>query len=141
LENNGIRTLVGDSVSDGGRLAARIAEADILVAILTHASSLLERALTQIAHATTRKKDLILLRDASLAAALPPTLAQLPWIDVDFSRGAASIVMRLFAELDERSVRRARARKEQDDTLGIVLLALGALAAGVALSKGRAPGG
>jgi hypothetical protein len=141
LENNGIQTLVGDPISERALFASRVEAADIVVAILTSSHPYWHHALPEIAQVAGQDKELILLRDISLSTALPPTVGDVRWIDVDFSRGAASIVMRLFAELNERNLRRARRRKDQDDALGIVLLALGALAAGIALSKGRAPGG
>jgi hypothetical protein len=41
----------------------------------------------------------------------------------------------LFAELNELNTERIQ-KKEQDDALGVILLALAAVAAGIALAKG-----
>jgi hypothetical protein len=137
LDDNGIRTVVADTSST---LQSQVAQANFVVAVLTDSGSRLAFAAEEIVQAIAQGKTLILLRDRSLAALTPLTVADLPWIDVDFSQGAASIVTRLFAELNELNTKRIQ-KKEQDDALGVILLALGALAAGIALTKGGSGGG
>jgi hypothetical protein len=80
---------------------------------------------------------MLLLRDESLSHLVPAEYASLGWTDVDFSRRGASVVVNLVASLNETLSRRVVARKkEQDDTLGAILLGLAALAAGIAIGKG-----
>jgi hypothetical protein len=136
LDDNGIRTLVAES---SAALPTQVAMADFLVAVLTDSGARLALAAEEIVQGVALGKTPILLRDTSLAALVPPTVAHLPWINVDFSQGAASIVTRLFAELNELNAKRVQ-KKEQDDALGVILLALGALAAGIALTKGGSGG-
>jgi len=140
LENNGIETFVGDPLADGAAFRNRIEAADIVVVILTSSSPFWHSTLEEITRAMTRGKGLLLLRDPSLSSAIPPSLSQLPWIDMDFSHGTtSSIVMGLLTELDQNR-RGVEAQKDQDDALAILLLALGALVAGLAFSR-KAPGG
>jgi hypothetical protein len=137
LDDNGIRTLVADN---SATLNSQIAQANFIVAVLTDNGPRLSLAAEEIIQAVAQGKTPILLRERSLAAVIPPTVAGLSWIDVDFSLGAASLLTSLFAELNELNAKRVQ-KKEQDDALGVILLALAALAAGIALAKGGSGGG
>ena len=77
----------------------------------------------------------------SLAPLVPPALAALPWVDVDFSLGKATILMYLFNALNESiQLRTATRKKEQEDALGAIILGLGAIAIAIALGRGKPPG-
>ena len=139
LEDNGIDAILADPTQPAGDSVIR--DADYLVAVITHPSRL-SLAAAEIVDGVRHGKELILLRDVALAFGMPPTLSQLPWADVDFSLGAGSVIGQVFTYVTETINSRASARKkERDDALSIILLALGALAAGVAIAKARPGGG
>jgi len=132
LDDNGIRPLLaGPDVP-----VQAMDQADFVVGILT-SQLRLDAVLGEIAHASSQGKEMLLLRDESLSHLVPAEYASLGWTDVDFSRRGASVVVNLVASLNETLSRRVVARKkEQDDTLGAILLGLAALAAGIAIGKG-----
>jgi hypothetical protein len=133
LDDNGIAATIADAVGPW----PAIDQSDFFVALVTHESRL-KALFGEIAHAHARGKQLILLRDLSLAALMPPELASLPWADVDFSAGDTSIVVQLVAVLSQTIETKLAARKkEQDDALGAIVLGLAALVAGIALARGK----
>jgi hypothetical protein len=139
LDDNGVATATARANLEGPATQA-IDGADFLIAVITHPSRL-EAVLAEIAHARSRRKELILLRDLSLASIVPSAFAGLPWVDLNFSLGPASILTFLFSKLNESIAKRTAARKkEQEDAIAAMILALGALAAGVAIAKGKSPG-
>ena len=138
LDDNGVSTTVGDANLVGPQRSA-IDAADFFVAIITHPWRLAAVA-DEIRHAQSRGKDLILLRDAALAVMTPTHLAGLPWVDLNFATDTASILFSLFSKLNDSIARRdAAKKKEQSDAVAIILMGLGALAAGVALARGKPP--
>jgi TIR domain len=138
LEDNGVATEVAPTTTDSAPRQA-IDAAEILVAVITDAVRL-PAALQEIAYAQSRRKQLVLLRNRTLATLVPAELAALPWVDVDFSLGKATILMYLFNALQQSIEQRAATRKkEQEDALGAIILGLGALAVAVALAKGGKP--
>lgn len=132
LDDNGIR-----SVPAGPDVPVQaMDQADFVVGILTSPLRL-DAVLEEIARASSQGKEMLLLRDEALSQLVPAEYAKLGWTDVDFSRRGASVVVNLVAALNDTLSRRAEARKkEQDDTLGAILLGLAALAAGIAIGKG-----
>ncbi len=138
LDDNGISTVSNDGVS-GIVPTADIDRAEFLVAIITDPSRM-AAVLHHIHYARTRKKDLILLVDSGLRPLVPPELADLNWIPINFATDTASVLTTLFTALNDSIAKRAAARqKEQSDSVGILLMALGALVVGVALTRGKAP--
>lgn len=138
LEDNGVSAQVSD---DRSPATQAIDSADFLVAVITHGSRL-EAALTEIAHARDRKKELILLRDHSLRPLIAEAFARLPWVDLNFSLGAPAILGVLFSKLNDVIAKRTASRKkEQEDAIAAIIMGLGALAIGVALAKGKSPAG
>ncbi len=138
LEDNGVATEVAPATTDSAPRPS-IEAADILVAVITDQVRL-AAALTEISYAQSRRKQLVLLRDRALAAMVPVAFATLPWIDVDFSLGKATILMYLFNALNNSIEQRAATRKkEQEDALGAIILGLGAVAVAIALAKGKSP--
>jgi hypothetical protein len=138
LTDNGVATQVAANSEQGG--APHLVDAaDILVAVVTEPVSL-DAALNEAVHAKKRNKQVVLLRDQSLAHLMQPAVPGLQWIDLDFSLGKATILMYLFNEL-QRSIeqRAANRRKEFEDALGAIILGLGAVAAGIAIGRGKAP--
>jgi hypothetical protein len=140
LEDNGVATEVAPHTIDSAPRQS-IEAADILVAVITDPHRL-EAALQEISYAQGRRKQLVLLRNSGLATKVPAALAALPWVDVDFSLGKATILMYLFNALNKTIEERvATKKKEQEDALGAIILGLGALAVAVALAKGKSPTG
>jgi hypothetical protein len=136
LEDNGIEAIIADA--DEAASAQAIQNADFLVAVITHPWRMASAAV-EITHAKRHAREMILLRDTVLAMATPAPLAELPWADVDFSLGATLVMGQVFDYVTETITRRASARKkERDDARSIILLALGALAAGVVIARGQA---
>ena len=139
LENNGIETILADS--DRGTDHSLIARADYLVAVITHPWRV-ALAAAEIEVASKHVKQMVLLRDATLMLSMPAPLGALRWADVDFSLGAASVLTQVFTYVTETITSHAAARKkERDEALSVILLALGALAAGVAIAKGASGSG
>ncbi len=99
LEDNGVATEVAPATAHAAP-AHSVETADILVAVITDPSRL-EAALQEISHAKNASKQLVLLRDRSLAAVVPAAFAGLPWVDVDFSLGKATILMYPFGALNK----------------------------------------
>jgi hypothetical protein len=140
LDDNGVVAATARANPDGLATQA-IDGADFFIALITHPLRL-EAVLAEIAHARSRRKELILLRDLSLASIIPPAFAGLPWVDLNFSLGPAAIIPFLFSKLNESIAKRTAARKkEQEDGIAAIILALGVLAAGIAIAKGKAPAG
>lgn len=138
LQDSGVATEVAPATADAAPRHS-VEAADILVAVITDQARL-EAALQEVSHAQKRGTQLVLLRDLSLAAVVPPALAALPWVDVDFSLGKATILMYLFSALNKSIEQRAATRKkEQEDALGAIILGLGALAIAIALGRGKPP--
>jgi len=134
LDDNGIATIIaGPDVN-----LQALDRADFLVALITH-SIRLQEALSEIARAAASRKELILLRDVTLAGVSPPELAGLGWTDLDFSRQDVSIVVTLIGALhDAAAARNAARKKDQQDALGAIVLGLAGLVAGIAIAKGGA---
>jgi hypothetical protein len=99
LEDNGVATEVAPATAHAAP-AHSVETADILVAVITDPARL-EAALQEISHAKNASKQLVLLRDRSLAAVVPAAFAGLPWVDVDFSLGKATILMYPFGALNK----------------------------------------
>ncbi len=113
-----------------------IEHADFLIAVLAD-SRRMESVLADIAHAQSRRKDLILLRDASLAAMVPAELAPFGWIDLDYLLGAGAVMANVFNALNELITKKRQ--KEQSDAVAVILMALGALVAGISIARGKPP--
>ena len=138
LDDNGISTESDDGLSGIVR-TADIDRAEFLVAIITDPSRM-AAVLQHVNYARSQKKDLILLIDSGLGRLVPPELAELDWIPINFAVDTSSVITTLFNALNDSIAKRAAVRqKEQSDTVGILLMALGALVAGVALTRGRPP--
>lgn len=140
LEDSGVATEVAPT-SKQTALQRSIDAADILVAVITDPTRL-PAALQEIAYAQSRGKQLVLLRNRALVHLVPADFPSLPWVDVDFSLGKASVLLYLFQALNESIAQRAAARKkEQEDALAAIILGLVALATAVGLAKGKPPAG
>jgi hypothetical protein len=138
LDDNGIATTLNDGLT-GQIPTADIDRAEFLVAIITDPSRM-ALVLQHVSYARSRKKELILLVDVGLRTMIPPELAALDWILINFAGDASAVLMTLFKALETSIASRAAAReKEQSDAIGVILMALGALVAGVALGRGRPP--
>lgn len=139
LEDNGVATAIASSDQD--KVATQAIEgADFLIAVITHQSRL-QTALAEIAHARSRRKEAILLRDLSLVSATPAAFSTLPWVDLNFSLGPAAILGALFSKLNDAIAKKTVARqKEQEDAIAAIIMGLGALAVGIALAKGKSAG-
>jgi hypothetical protein len=138
LDDNGIAAALDDGLS-GQLPTPDIDRADFLVAIITDPSRM-SSVLQHVNYARSRKKELILLVDVGLRAMIPHELAALNWIEINFGGDAGSVLITLFQALERSIANRAAAReKEQSDAVGIFLMALGALVAGVALTRGKLP--
>jgi hypothetical protein len=135
LEDNGVEAAIGDWNSATVH-TTEIEQAHFLVAVLSDPSRM-ESALADIAHAQSRKKDLILLRDASLAAMVPAGLASLGWIDLDYVLGAGAVMLNVFNALNDLIAKKRQ--KEQSDAFAVILMALGALVAGISIARGKPP--
>jgi hypothetical protein len=135
LDDYGIATI---ATADGGDTDAQIAAATYFVAVVTSLTSV--PAVTRhITAALTHGKHPILLRDQSLAYAI--ALPDLTWIDVPFTLGGAAAIPPVFEALKELEHERAlKQAANRDETLGLVLLALGAAAVAVAIGKGGGVG-
>ncbi len=136
LDDNGMAAALDDGLS-GQTPTTDIDRADFLVAIITDPSRM-GSVLEHVNYARSRKKELILLVDAGLRAMIPHELAALDWILINFGGDASSVLITLFQALERSIANRAAAReKEQSDAVGVILMALGALVAGVVLGRGK----
>jgi hypothetical protein len=135
LDDNGIEAVL----SEEGEAATfqSIRGTDFLVAVITHPHRIATAA-AEIGMARKNTKDMLLLRDVELASFMPKPLSELAWTDVNFSLGATGVMRQLFSEVTHTVTLRTNARKkDNEDTLNVILLGLGALAAGVAIAYGR----
>ncbi len=137
LEDNGVSTQIAPTAGDAAPHQA-VDTADIVVAVITDAGRM-SAAMEEISYAKARGKQLVLLRDRSLGGVAPPTPSDLPWVDVDFSLGKATILMYLFGALNKSIEHHSARKKEQQDALGAIILGLGAVAVAIALGKGKPP--
>jgi hypothetical protein len=138
LDDNGILATLSDVLS-GQIPTADIDRAEFLVAIITDPSRMAS-VLQRVNYARSRKKELILLIDVGLRRLIPPEMAALDWIPINFGGDASTVLMTLFKALETSIANRAAAReKEQSDAMGVILMALGALVAGAVLARGKPP--
>jgi hypothetical protein len=136
LDDNGITAAMNDGLSPLS--TGDLDRADLLVGIITDPSRM-AAVLDHVALARSRGKELILLVDVGLRSMIPAELAALDWIPINFATDASSVLITLFGAINKSIASRASARaKEQSDAVGVILMALGALVAGVALARGKA---
>lgn len=136
LEDNGIDPILPETDAASDLRAVR--GADFVIAVVTHGWRI-ESVVDELLCASQQRTEMVLLRSAALALAMPG-LGDLSWATVDFSLGAAVVMGEVAKYATQIITDRAVAKKrERDDALGIIVVALAALAAGVALAKGRGP--
>lgn len=135
LEDSGITAILPDP---GAEVSVDLVkDTDLLVGIVSNPAGLGE-ALQVIEQAHAYAKDVLLVRDATMAPLIPTMLVGLPWADVNFALGPASVMAQVAHYVTETLTSRAGARKQQrDDLVGALILGLAALAASVAIAKGR----
>jgi len=130
LDDYGIATIIA---GDADLAAAQIDRATYFAAIVSDLASI-PTVHQHVQRAQASGKHPILIRDAALAYAMPPS--DLSWVDLNFRLGATAAIRFVFQELDklnqERSLQQAAKR---DETLSRLLLALGAVVVGVAIAK------
>lgn len=136
LEDNGIDVILPET--DPAADLRAIRGADFVIAVVTQGGRI-ESVVEELAHAYRHRKEMVLLRSAALTLAMPG-VGELPWATVDFSLGAAVVMGEVAKYVTQIITDRTLVRKkERDDALGIIVVALGALAAGVALTRRGGP--
>lgn len=135
LDDNGVETAIGDW-NAATIQTAEIEHADFLIAVLADPRRM-QSVLADITYAQSRGKDLILLRDVSLAAMVPTELTSLGWIDLNYVLGAGAVMANVFNALNDLITKKRQ--KEQSDAVAVILMAVGALVAGIGIARGRPP--